>query len=50
MLIKKVDTLSKAIEVEARKVKKEPSAGQKAIIPATIGDNKKIWGRSFLKR
>ncbi|XP_021766749.1 microtubule-associated protein 70-5-like [Chenopodium quinoa] len=50
ILLKKVDTLTKAIEVEARKAKKETSAGQKAIIPASKDENKKNWSKAFLKR
>lgn len=51
ILLKKVDTLTKAIEVEARKAKKETSAGQKAIIPAVKDDDsKKTWSKTFLKR
>lgn len=50
ILLKKIDTLTKAIEVEARKAKKETSSGQKAIISAAKDDKKKIWSKSFLKR
>lgn len=49
-LLKKVDTLTKAIDVEARKAKKEALAIQKAPVSAAKDDNKKIWSKSFLKR
>ncbi|KNA14811.1 hypothetical protein SOVF_103780 [Spinacia oleracea] len=50
ILMKKVDTLTKAIEAEARKAKKESSAGQKAILSVAKDDTKKTWSRTFLKR
>ncbi|XP_057537058.1 microtubule-associated protein 70-5 [Amaranthus tricolor] len=49
-LLKKVDTLTKAIDVEARKAKKETLAIQKAPVSTAKDDNKKIWSKSFLKR
>ncbi|CAO2842408.1 unnamed protein product [Amaranthus hypochondriacus] len=49
-LLKKVDTLTKAIDVEARKAKKEALAIQKAPVSTAKDDNKKIWSKSFLKR
>ncbi|KAJ8437621.1 hypothetical protein Cgig2_005372 [Carnegiea gigantea] len=48
-LLKKIEALNKAIELEARKVKKQMSAAQKATA-SPAREDKKPWGKTFLKR
>ncbi|KAL9237016.1 hypothetical protein vseg_011608 [Gypsophila vaccaria] len=50
ILQRKVDALSKSIEVEARKAKKEASIEHKATVSATKENNKNLWSKSFLRR
>lgn len=49
ILLKKIEALNKAIELEARKVKKQKSAAQKATA-SPAREDKKPWGKTFLKR
>lgn len=50
MLIKKVDGLMKAIEVESKKVKKEAAVREKELISTTVDDKKTHKNTNFSKR
>jgi hypothetical protein len=49
MLMKKVDTLTKAIEVESKKMKREAATREKESVSAKMDDNKKIKNESSSK-
>lgn len=50
MLIKKVDTLIKALEVESKKMKREAAAREKNSTSEKLDDNKKIRNTNSSKR
>lgn len=50
MLMRKVDTLSKAIEVESKKIKREAAAREKEAISTKADENKKIRNTDSSKR
>ncbi|RVW80381.1 Microtubule-associated protein 70-5 [Vitis vinifera] len=50
MLMRKVDALSKAIEVESKKIKREAAAREKEAISTKADENKKIRNTDSSKR
>lgn len=50
MLIRKVDALTKAIEAESKKIKREAAAREKEAISAKLDDTRKIRSTSSSRR
>lgn len=50
MLMRKVDALTKAIEAESKKIKREAAAREKEAISAKLDDTRKIRSTSSSRR